>query len=70
MYNPKISTIQPIYCEFIYNSVSNNNCLSLINMKNYFLTDQLNKIENITYSKVSQSHINRIKIYFSDEFKK
>ena len=33
MYNPKISTIQPIYCDFIYYSVSNNNCLSFINIK-------------------------------------
>ena len=37
---------------------------------NKFLTEQLNEIENITYYKVTQSHINRIKIYFSDEFKK
>ena len=70
MFNPKISTIQPIYCDFIYNSVSHNYCLSFINIKDKFLTEQLNEIENITYYKVTQSHINRIKIYFSDELKK
>ena len=70
MFNPKISTIQPIYCDFNFNYVSNNNCLSFINIKDTFLTEQLNEIENITYFKVTQSHINRIKINFSDEFKK
>ena len=56
MYNPKISTIQPIYCDFFYNSVSNNNWLFFINIKDLLLIEQLNEIENITYYKVTQSY--------------
>ena len=30
IFNPKLSLIQPIYCDFIYNNVSNNNLISYI----------------------------------------
>ena len=70
IFNPKLSLIQPIYCDFIYNNVSNNNVISYINKKNKYLSESINKIENITYFKVTQTNINKIKIYFSEELKK
>ena len=70
IFNPKLSLIQPIYCDFIYNNVSNNNVISYINIKTKYLSESINEIENITYFKVTQTNINRIKIYFSEELKK
>ena len=70
IFNPKLSLIQPIYCDFIYNNVSNNNVISYINIKNKYLSESINEIENITYFKVTQTNINRIKIYFLEELKK
>ena len=70
IFNPKLSLIQPIYCDFIYYNVSNNNVISYINIKNKYLSESINEIENITYFKVTQTNINRIKIYFSEELKK
>ena len=67
LYYPKINLIHPIYCDFIHNNVSNNNVLSYIYIKNKFLSESINQIENISYFKVTQSHINRIKIYFSNK---
>ena len=70
LYDPKLCLIQPIFCDCIYNNVSNNNVLSYINIKNKYLSESINEIENITYFKVTQTNINRIKIYFSEELKK
>ena len=67
---PQINLIQPINCDFIHNNVSNNNVLAYVNIKNKYLTEPINEIENITYFKVTQSNINRIKIYFTNELKK
>ena len=64
---PKINLMQPIYCDIIHNNVSNNNVLTYVNIKNNNLSEPLDAIENITYFKVTQSNINRIKIYFTDE---
>ena len=41
-----------------------------INIKNKYLIESINEIGNITYFKVTQTNINRIKIYFSEELKK
>ena len=41
-----------------------------INIKNKYLSESINEIENITYFKVTQTNINRIKIYFLEELKK
>jgi len=68
--NQKINLIQPIYCDIIHNNVSNNNVLAYINIKNKYLLQPLDAIENISYFKVTQSNINRIKIYFTDELNK
>ena len=70
MYYPKINFIHPIYCDFIHNNVSNNNVLTYINIKNKHFTESISEIENISYFKVTQSNINRIKIYFSGELNK
>ena len=70
LYYPKINLIHPIYCDFIHNNVSNNNVLAYINIKNKHFTESISEIENISYFKVTQSNINRIKIYFSGELNK
>ena len=62
LYNPKLSLIQPIYFDFIYNNVSNNNVLSYVNINNKYLTESINEIENTTYFKATQINIKRIKI--------
>ena len=59
--------MQPIYCDIIHNNVSKNNVIAYINIKNNNLSESLDSIEDITYLKVTQSIINRIKIYFTDE---
>jgi len=58
--NQKINLIQPIYCDIIHNNVSNNNVLAYINIKNKYLLQPLDAIENISYFKVTQSNINRM----------
>ena len=68
--NQKINLIQPIYCDIIRNNVSNNNVLAYVNIKNKYLLHPFDAIENISYFKVTQSNINRIKIYFTDELNK
>ena len=69
-YYPKINLIQPIYCDIIHNNVSNNNVIAYVNFKNKYLSEPLDTLENISYFKVNQSNINRIKIYFTDELNK
>ena len=69
-YYPKINLIQPIYCDIIHNNVSNNNVIAYVNFKNKYLSDPLDTLEKISYFKVTQSNINRIKIYFTNELKK
>ena len=69
-YYPKINLIQPIYCDIIRNNVSNNNVIAYVNFKNKYLSEPLDTLENISYFKVTQSNINRIKIYFTDELNK
>ena len=64
IFNPKYSLIQHIYSDFIYNSVSNNNVISYINLKNKYLSESINEIENITYFKVTQTNINRKRFTF------
>ena len=66
-YLPKINLMQPIYCDIIHNNVSNNNVLTYVNIKNNNLSEPLDAIENITYFKVTQSNINRIKTNFTEE---
>ena len=69
-YYPKINLIQPIYCDIIRNNVSNNNVIAYVNFKNKYLSEPLDTLENISYFKVTQSNINRIKISFTDELNK
>ena len=69
-YYPKINLIQPIYCDIIHNNVSNNNVIAYVNFKNKYLSEPLDTLENISYFKVTQSNINRIKISFTDELNK
>jgi hypothetical protein len=64
---PKINLIQPIFCDIIHNNVSNDNVLAYFNIKNNNLSEPFDVIENQCYFKVTQSNINRIKIYFTDE---
>ena len=67
-YIPDISLIQPIFCDVIRNNVSNNNIISYINIKNKLLTEDIREIENQTYFSVTQTNINRIKIWFNPSF--
>ena len=41
--------------------------MAYVNLKKKYLSEPLDTAENISYFKVTQSNINRIKIYYTDK---
>ena len=64
----KFNIFQPLFCDIIFNKLSNNNILTKINTKSSLLNCPIELTENRKYCKVNSSNINRIKICFERDF--